>query len=119
MKLGLNERFVILQILPQRESLSTLRIVRSLQMDLAPSEEETKKHNIRDDVDADGNPIIAWDTDSGKDIEFGEKACEIVKAGIEAVSERGEATLELLDLYEKFGGSAGPAAEPPEQKETD
>lgn len=112
MKLGLNERFVILQILPQRESLSTLRIVRSLQMDLAPSEEETKKHNIRDEEDAGGNPIIAWDTDSVKDIEFGDKACEIVKTGIEAVSERGEATLELLDLYEKFGGS-GPA-DPPE-----
>ena len=40
MKLNLNERFAVLQIIPQEGNFATLRVVRKLQEDLSFSEED-------------------------------------------------------------------------------
>ena len=49
-KLGLFPRLVCMSLLPTEGSFVTLKIVRDLQMELAPSEEEYKAAGLKDDL---------------------------------------------------------------------
>ena len=70
MKLNLLERFVIQKILPREGDFATLKILNSLKMALAPSEEEFKEFGIKDQ---DG--LISWNEKGKeeKEMELGEK----------------------------------------------
>ena len=61
-KLGLFPRLVCLSLLPENGSYATLKIVRELQMELAPTEEESKLAGIKDDLGSGGvTATLGWD----------------------------------------------------------
>ena len=82
-ELGLFDRLVCLAILPAEGSYATLKIVRELQMELAPSEEESKLAGIKDDLLTGGvTAILGWDKVLDKEIIFGDVAKGIIIAAL-------------------------------------
>ena len=99
MKLNLLERFTVLQILPQKGNFATLNIVRKLQEALAPSEEEFKKYEIKQDGDQ-----TKWNKKGLEEVEIqlGEKAIEIVVSTLKELDKENTLTPQHLTIYEKF-----------------
>lgn len=100
MKLNVQERVVILQILPAEGDFSTLKILRELQAVLGFSEEDHKKFKI-----VRKENTITWDPTEGikeEEIELGEKATEIVKEALLALDKDKKLKAEHVTVYEKF-----------------
>jgi len=100
MKFTVLERLTVLQLLPRKGNLTTLRIVRELERDLSFSEEEhaallfvTEGQSVR------------WKAENAidKEVEFGPKAHELVVSAITELDEQAALTLDWLDLCDKFG----------------
>ena len=103
MKLNLFERLMIQQILPQEGNFATLKILNSLKMSLAPSEDEYKEYNIRT-VEENGASKIIWDIrgTEEKEIEIGEKASDIIKNSLLELDKSAKLKPEHLSICEKF-----------------
>lgn len=100
MKLNVFERVSLLQILPKEGDFTTLKILRDLQGIVGFSEEDHKKFEIKR-VDNQ----ITWNPEEGTkevEIEFGEKAKEIVKEALLDLDKSKKLRPELFTLYEKF-----------------
>ena len=97
MKLSLAERFAIQKSLPKEGSFTTLKILNSLRMSLAPSEEEIKEYNIREE---DGR--IYWTELEEKEIEIGEKATDLIVEALKTLDKSNKLTNEHFTIYEKF-----------------
>lgn len=99
MKLGVQERLILLGVLPQEGDFVTLKIVRQLQSDLSFSEEEIKRYNFKED-----KKRIHWDNEDkqGKEIEIGDKAKEIIATALKKLNDTKELKMSQLSLYEKF-----------------
>ena len=102
-KLGLFDRLVCLALLPAEGSYATLKIVRELQMELAPSEEESKLAGVKDDLLTGG--VIAdlgWDKVKDKEIIFGDIAKGIIVAALEKLNAEEKLTQQHFNLYKWF-----------------
>lgn len=99
MKLTIGERFVLLSLIPQQGNFATLKIVRELQDNLSFSEEEHKKHQF---VFEGEN--VSWKGSSEKEINFGEKATDIIVKAFKELNAQEKLKLEHMPLYEKFVG---------------
>lgn len=101
MKLNLQERLMLLQILPTKSDFLTLKIIRDLQTMLSATEKEFKEFNIRQDADK-----ISWNQKGNeeKEIEIGDKAHEIICEQLKKLNAEKKGTLSHLSLYEKFVG---------------
>ena len=101
MVLTLAERIGLLFVLPKQGDLLTGRIVQDLQRNLSPNEQEFKDANIRNTAGG-----LAWDMGEAikmtKVVPIGEKAKEIIAAGIEQLATKGLVDFQWLDLYGKF-----------------
>lgn len=100
-KLTVLERLLLLQVLPQRGSFTTLRIVRQLQNDLSFSEDEHRMFGIVDEGGA-----TKWDEAAAteKDVEFGPKALDVVRGSLEALERDGvQFPMAMLDVCDKVG----------------
>jgi hypothetical protein len=101
-KLNLFERLVALSFYQQAEgSFATLKIVKELQMELAPTEEEYKLAGLKDlpngGVNADN-----WFAVPEKEIIFGDKAKEIIVNALKKLNDSEKLKQEQFSLYEKF-----------------
>lgn len=102
-ELGLFDRLVCLAILPAEGSYATLKIVRELQMELAPSEEESKLAGIKDDLLTGGvTAILGWDKVLDKEIIFGDVAKGIIIAALEKLNTEEKLTQQHFNLYKWF-----------------
>ncbi len=132
MKLNITERFTISGVLPSINDFSTLKIVDEINRDTGFSESDHKKFNIRahktsegirtrwgawseeeieevrkkdkvkaDQMEAD-NPEFAKHIGEIKEIEFGDKAKEIVKEALVVLDKEKKLTRDHFSLYEKF-----------------
>ena len=104
-KLGLFDRLVCLALLPAEGSYATLKIVKELQMELAPSEEESEVAGVKDDLLTGGvavDPEKGWDKVEPKEIVFGDIARGIIVAALEKLNEQEKLTQQHFSLYEKF-----------------
>jgi len=103
-KLGLFDRLVCLALLPAEGSYATLKIVRELQMELAPTEEESKLAGIRDNMLGSGGVIaeLGWDKVEDKDIVFGDVAKGIIVAALEKLNTEEKLTQQHFNLYSWF-----------------
>ena len=102
-KLGLFDRLVCLALLPAEGSYATLKIVRELQMELAPSEEESKLAGVVDDLLTGGvQATLGWDKVGDKDIVFGDIAKGIIVAALEKLNESEKLTQQHFNLYRWF-----------------
>ena len=109
MKLNIAERIALLNILPLEGNLVTLKIIRTLQSELAFSEEEIKRFKVKNTMKPDGSAFVVWNSDftkETKDVEIGEVAHSIIVEQLKMLENAKKLRLELLDLYEKFVGKA-------------
>ena len=102
-KLGLFDRLVCLSLLPPEGNYATLKIVRELQMELAPSEEESKLAGIKDNLLTGGvEAMLGWDKVEPKEIVFGDIAKGIIVAALEKLDAEEKLTQQHFELYELF-----------------
>jgi hypothetical protein len=98
MKVAVGERIRLLAMLPDVGSILTLKIVRELRSELSFSEEDHKTFNLQSHEDR-----ITWDDNAPeKEIEFGEKAMEIVKARLTELNDTEQLTVADVTLWDKF-----------------
>jgi len=101
MKLNLNERFAVLQIIPKEGNFATLKVVNNLRLILAPSEAEYKEFGIT----AEGE-MLRWN-DKGqeeREIKIGEKATDVIVEALKKLDEDKKLTQSQFSIYEKFNG---------------
>jgi len=101
MKLNLNERFAILQIIPQEGSFATLKIINDLKMALAPSEAEHKEFGI-----AQEGEMLKWNLkgQEEREIKIGEMASDMIVVALKKLDEDKKLTQNQFTIYEKFNG---------------
>ena len=104
-KLGLFDRLVCLALLPPEGSFATLKIVRDLQMELAPTEEESELAGLIPDLATGGinvDPEKGWDKVEPKEIIFGEIGKAIIVSALEKLDKEEKLSQQHFILYEKF-----------------
>jgi hypothetical protein len=102
-KLGLFDRLVCLALLPAEGSYATLKIVRELQMELAPSEKESKLAGVVDDLLTGGvQATLGWDKVGDKEIVFGDIAKALIVSALEKLNKEEKLTQQHFDLYKWF-----------------
>jgi len=101
-KLKLFDRFICMSLLPPEGNYSTLKIVRDLQMELAPTEEEAKLAGLKPDLVNGGTVADDWDIVPEKEIVFGDIAKSIIVKALEKLDQEEKLTQQHFILYEKF-----------------
>jgi len=101
MKLGTFERLILLNIMPKEGDFTTLKIIRKMQDDLGFSEEEHKALQFKQN---EGRIQWIQDADVEKEVNFGEKATDIIVGVLKKLNEDKKLTQEHFSLYEKFVG---------------
>ena len=105
MKLTILERLMLLGILPPEGDLRTMKIVHHLRMDLALTQDEMTNWGVKNQVNAEGQPIgVTWDDDKAEEAEIdvaGEKTAVIVEVLRKLDAEK-KLTGQHLSLCEKF-----------------
>lgn len=105
LKLNIAERVALLNVLPLRGSVITLRILQELRTSLAFTEEEMAKWRISNKRTPDGGVFITWDEDFAnetKDIKVGKVAAGIIKQELVKRSQQGTLHMSELPIYERF-----------------
>ena len=104
MKLNVQERLMLLNILPKESDFITLKLVTKLQGELSFSEEEIKKLNFKSDVTKDGQPLKTWDIKQEViiEIEIGEKMTEIISEQLKKLNDEKKLGFNHFSLNEKF-----------------
>ena len=102
MKLSMKNRIVLLNILPPEADALTMKIVRRLKEDLAPSEQDWKKYKMITEGDR-----TRWDDSidrkfGGKEIKMWPKAFVMIQEALEALNKQKKITEEILEMYELF-----------------
>ncbi len=99
MKLSVFERLMLLNILPERGDITTIRIRRELRDALSFSEAEHKELDFESDESG-----LHWksDVDGSKDVAIGKKARELIVETLEELSKAGDFTDQHLDVYDRF-----------------
>lgn len=99
MKLSVLERVTLLSILPEQGNFVTLKILRKLRESLAFDETEAKALSISQVDDR-----LTWNAqaDTGKEIQIGEKASDIIVAALTKLNDENKLTEQHYSLYELF-----------------
>ena len=111
MKLGVFDRLILLNILPKEGDFMTLKIIRKMRESLSFSEEE---HKALQFVQNEGNIQWKQEADKPRDINFGEKATDLVVEALKKLNDDKKLTEQHLSLYEKFVEM--PSSKPEEAK---
>lgn len=100
MNLNVKERLILLSILPQEGSYTTLKIVRQLKEDLSFSEEEHEKYNFNQ-TETGG---IVWNNveDVGKDVEIGKVGKEIICKALKKLDEMEKLNEDSFPIFIRF-----------------
>ena len=100
-KLTLFERFVVMTLLPVEGSYRTLKIVRELQMELAPTEEEIALAELQD-LPGGGTDAKNWEAVDPKEIVFGDVAKNLIVDALNKLDKEEKLTQQHITLFEKF-----------------
>ena len=100
-ELTVAERLGLLALLPREGSLTTVRIVQQLRLELSFSEEEHAALQFQ----ADADDMLRWNPEADllKTVSFGAKAMQIVQDKLAELSKSGKLRVEHLSLCDKFG----------------
>ena len=100
MKLSVGDRLILLGVIPREGDFTTLKIIRDMKDELSFTEEEHKKLNFRQDGE-----MMVWEEElEDKEINFGEKATDIIVNAFKKLNEQKKLRIEHMELYEKFVG---------------
>jgi hypothetical protein len=98
MLLSVIERLALLNALPDKGDITTIRIVHDLRQTLAFSEEELSALNFRDTGDR-----LLWDEGlPDKDVELKPKAMAVVVQALKRLSSNNQLTEDHLAIYDRF-----------------
>jgi len=98
MKLSVNSRLILLGIIPLQGDFTTLKIIRDMRDELSFSEEEHKELQFRQE-----ETMVYWeDGFEDKEINFGEKATDIIVDAFKKLDGQKKLRIEHMELYEKF-----------------
>ena len=98
MKLSVGDRLILLGVIPQQGDFTTLKIVRNMRDELSFSEEEHKILKIRQEGE-----MMFWEEGlEDKEINFGEKATDIIVDAFKKLNDQKKLRIEQMELYEKF-----------------
>ena len=100
-KLDMYERVVCMSLLPKEGSFITLKIIRDMQMELAPSDAEAKLAGL-EDLPGGGIKAENWFIVIEKEIVFGEIALAMVVDALKKLDEEEKLLNDHFTLYEKF-----------------
>ena len=100
-KLNLYERVVAMSLLPKEGSFITLKIIRDLQMELAPSEEEAKIAGL-ENLPNGGIKADNWLLVVEKEIVFGDIAKGIIVDALKKLDEEEKLVNDHFTVYQKF-----------------
>jgi len=98
---------MLLELLPVEGDITTIKIIRKLKESLSFTEEEYKLYGVTVTNSSEGTINITWDEnkdtqENQADIQFGEKATDIICDAIENANKKKKLTVEHIDLYDKF-----------------
>ena len=101
MKLGVFDRLILLNILPKEGDFTTLKIMRTMKEDLSFTEEEHKALEFKQE-----EAQVQWkrEADVERDINFGEKATDIIVETLKKLNTDKKLTDQHYSLFEKFVG---------------
>ena len=100
MKLSVNDRLILLGVIPLQGDFTTLKIVRDMRDELSFSEEEHKILKIRQEGE-----MMFWEEGlEDKEINFGEKATDIIVDAFKKLNDQKKLRIEQMELYERFVG---------------
>ena len=103
MKLSVGERYVLLEILPNEGTFTTLKILRSLQENLSFSEGDVKINSIKELVLDDGRINVTWDTSVPEsEVPIGERGEDLIVTALKQLDKDGKLTQRHFSVYEKF-----------------
>lgn len=98
MELTISERLTLLNGLPVKGDITTIRIVRKLREQLSFTEVEHNRHNFRNEGE-----LLRWDhAAEAAEMNFGHKAKSIIIEVLEKASVDGNLTEEHISLWDKF-----------------
>ena len=102
MELTMAERLLLLNVLPEKGDITTIRVLHDLQQSLGPTSEEQEEFGFFADEEKPG--MIFWNTElpQEKEIEISKAASKLIKDRLLGVSEKGEVTVDLIPLFDKF-----------------
>ena len=100
MRLSVQERFALLDLLPQQGDYMTLKIVRQLREELSFSEEEHEA--LKFSPVAEGR--VTWESsaDPLKEFAFGRTQERVIKDVLEKVDKAKNLKMDHFSVYEKF-----------------
>jgi len=99
MKLNVLERLNLLNLLPQKEEISVLKIIRDLKNSLALTEEEYKEFGVKVE-----NGMTTWNRNGIEEVEIpiGEIATKICANALKEANKQKLLTEQHISLYDKF-----------------
>lgn len=99
MLLNVEERIVLLGILPKEGDFTTLKIIRDLQAELSFSEEENASLGLRREGE-----MVYWDKaeDKGKEIALGGVARKVVVDRLVDLEAKKKLPMDYFGVYERF-----------------
>ncbi len=100
MKLQIQERLLILNILPKEGNIVTVRLLKEIIGSVGLSGEEIKKWKVQ----TKENNQVVWDNTKSteKEVNLGESAKGLISERLELLNKESKLTLEQLTLYDKF-----------------
>ena len=102
-ELNLFERLICMTLWPAEGNFATLKIVRDMQMQLAPSDEEYKLAGLKNDlITGELMAENGWLVVEKKEIIFGDIAKGLIVGALERLDEAEKLTNDYFSLYEKF-----------------
>jgi len=99
MKLTVLERLYLLVLLPQKEDITILKIVRDLKNSLALTEEEYKEFDVKEE-----NGKTRWNAKGleEREIPIGEMAIKVCANALKEANKNKLLTEQHISLYDKF-----------------
>ena len=99
MELNVQERLTLVNLLPEKGNFATMKTIEGLRDVLYPSEEETKKFDIKQK----GNNI-SWNEDGAKEIEIklSKAQTDLIVESLDKLDEKEELNFAQYSVYKKF-----------------
>ena len=99
-RLNAVERFIVASLLPQEASFEHWKIINDLKDQLAPSEEEAAKLDMK--ASPTGGITAKWDAIPEKEITFGEVTEKMIIDALKKLDKESKLLPEHISIYEKF-----------------
>lgn len=103
MELKVNERLMIMKLLPKEANFITLKLINQLMENLSFSQEEIEEYQIKQ-TKKDNQIFTTWNENNkkGKEIKIEHTIKKMIREKLEELDEKGKLTNEHLDLCYLF-----------------